>query len=1021
MVRLGKTVMAGALAFLPACGSGPGSAPASSPPREPAPAELFAGLPLVRPSRYLASDATWIERAEGGIDRVVVNGRRMEVRGAEIVRLGPLGPELRGGAAAPAWADSGPTRYVFWSGREVFGAERWDGELRRLGTLPSEPRRAFDWVDGVGLVLDGGAVVARAVGGTPVMLPVGLVVDALAVDARRALAVTVLGRAALTVDGGASFRDVTAELGQILAIEARGEALAVALRDGRTRVLGADSRFADARGFVGPLRGKPAEADADLWPDGGSGGALAAAVRSGLPLPDGGAVITARGFVGRLDLASLRTTQIASLARVAPEADCAPFRAADAVLLACASESRASLVDVSGAPRLERSFDLTKAPAMDRFLGADGEAIGFLGPCDGSAPRPSPGALLDGSEDYDVSTSRSAIFCVREGRDAWVEHRLTGADATEVVAWIPRAHGGAVALVARRGMTLPDRDRVSIDGALRVVRVARDEPPLALPAYGFRGPELLSRTLRARPDGTIEGFLPAAVGMLSATGVVFDAAGRVRAFTGPPNANQIVMAGMSALTQTDEGKLFETTSGGQRWFEVAPPPATSVLFPSDCSPVGCQIGPFVRLGWSGAADPVASSADAKEGSLGRFPSRLSRRTLRGRYGRPPLAPPVARLVCAFDGPAEGKHAADSFGFGFVPGVKPRASMALRLAGFGVVTIPSGGLQVAPTGDAEIAWVAPLDLSGKIQRVETPLAQSGLGPQGFRGREIKLAYVLDPSSGLDAIATRSRESCIAGMLDAAGVTRPVGGCAEEPSVGVDVGGRLFTLNPRSDALVVSVAEGARRRRPKEGPARPRAPAEADPAKLPVALHDLARSPLGGPSEGFMFGAGARAGAPVAVVVDVHGKASLAAIDPTSGALGAEEPLAPLTALALGGEAACTFARAGEARVVLPFTSAIGLDPAALPGVLSTGLTGVSVLRWSKERACLDAVELSVRDERYDVESNEMAGVLRKLTARFDTAGTRGRGTAALLLVTHGTEVRQPLACTRVLPGPTPSQY
>lgn len=1001
---------AGVLGLLPACGSGPAQAPAAPPPRGPLGAELVAGLPLVRPSRYLVPEAIWVERGEGGLDRVVVNGRRMEVRGAEIVRLGPLGPELRGGAAAPTWTASGPTRYVFWSGRDLFGAERWDGELRRLGTLPTEPRRAFDWLDGVGLVLDGGAVVVRAAGGAPTRLPVGLVVDALAVDARRALAVTALGRAELTVDGGASFRDASAELGPTLSIEARGEALAVALRDGHTRVLGEDGRFVDARGFVGPLRGKPDEADADLWPNGGSRGALAAAVRSGLPLRDGGVVITDRDFVGRLDLASLRTTQVASLARVAPDANCEPFRAADAVLLACASESRASLVDVSGAPRLERSFDLTSAPAMDRFLGADGEAIGFLGPCDGSAPRPPPSTFMEGSDDSDASTSRSATFCVRAGRDAWVEHRLAGEDATEVVAWIPRAHGGAVALVARPGMTLPDRDRISTDGALRVVRLARDEPPLALPPYGFRGPALLSRTLRARPDGTIEGFLPAAAGMLSAMGVVIDASGRVQAFTGPPNANQIVTAGMSALTQTEEGKLFETIDGGKRWIEVAPPPAESVPFPSECSPLGCQIGPFLRVGWSGSAEPPVVEAPTQART------RDSRRATRGFYGRPLPAPPVARLVCAFDGPADGKRAADSYGFGFVPGVQPRAAIMLRLGSLGAVTMPMTSAQITPTGDAEVAWVAPLDLAGTIQRVSMPLGQLGLGAPVFRGRDVKLAYLLDPASGLDAIATGSREACLAGLLDTAGVTRPVGGCAEEPSVGVDLGGRIFTLHPRSDTLVVSAAEAPPRRRPKEGAVRPRGAAEAVEAKLPLALHDLARTPLGGNSQGFTFGAGVRAGAPVAILVDIHGTASLAAIDATSGALAAEEPLASLTSLALAGDAACASARANEARVVLPFTSAIGIDTASLPGVFATGLAGVAVLRWSKERACLDAIEIGIRDERYDIESSEMPGVLRKLMARFDTPGAKGRGTASLLLVTHGTEVRQPLACTRILPGP-----
>src|SRR4051812_14629995 len=86
-------------------------------------------VPLISPARYLVPDAAWIERASDGLDRVVVNGRRMEVRGAETVRLGPADPEVLGGAVAPPWAGSGPSRYVFWKGRELYGAETFDGAL----------------------------------------------------------------------------------------------------------------------------------------------------------------------------------------------------------------------------------------------------------------------------------------------------------------------------------------------------------------------------------------------------------------------------------------------------------------------------------------------------------------------------------------------------------------------------------------------------------------------------------------------------------------------------------------------------------------------------------------------------------------------------------------------------------------------------------------------------------------------------------------------------------------------------
>src|SRR5262249_39328433 len=158
---------------------------------------------------------------------------------------------------------------------------------------------------------------------------------------------------------------------------------------------------------------------------------------------------TSRGFVGRLDLATLRTTSVATLEGIAPNADCYPFRAADATLLACADHDRASVIDVSGTPRLERTFELTGARDGDRFAGFDGEALGYFGTCDGKPAKASRGEGMFGGEVYDAWPPRSAVFCVRVSRDEWVEHRLDASDAGDVIAWIPRPGGGAVAIVGR--------------------------------------------------------------------------------------------------------------------------------------------------------------------------------------------------------------------------------------------------------------------------------------------------------------------------------------------------------------------------------------------------------------------------------------------------------------------------------------------------------------------------------------------------------------------------------------------
>jgi hypothetical protein len=67
----------------------------------------------------------------------------------------------------------------------------------------------------------------------------------------------------------------------------------------------------------------------------------------------------------------------------------------------------------------------------------------------------------------------------------------------------------------------------------------------------------------------------------------------------------------------------------------------------------------------------------------------------------------------------------------------------------------------------------------------------------------------------------------------------------------------------------------------------------------------------------------------------------------------------------------------------------------------------VLRWSRDRVCLDALEMRVRDERFDEtpSSREPRGSLHKLVARFGRDG----GKATLVEIEPGVEVRQRLLC------------
>ncbi|WP_437630139.1 hypothetical protein [Sorangium sp. So ce854] len=1036
---------------LAACGAADPAAPGPGAP-DPEDRALGPLAPLVAlgPARYVAQPAPGlVERVvQGGreIDRVVVSGRRAELHGVE--RLVPVGdddgPELAGGAAFPAWARPGAppgSGYVFWSDRDLYTAGSFSGELRALAPLPGDVVGVFPWLDGIGLVTSAGAFAVHGASGALRALGLPSIVAAAAASERRALGLTAFGRALLTLDAGASYRDVTAEFGEAVAVDVRGEAIVAWTADGLERAVDAGGRVGELRA---PRAQRPAGGDA-AWPDRAPFARLAAAVDAGLPLGDGGAAVAEDGLVGRVDLATGRASSSAPLPP--GSGACAPFRASDALLAVCVGTDRASVVDISAdarALRIDRAFELRSGEEeAERFVGVDGEALGYVGPCEG-LPRPrldlraiSRGALAGGS------THGSAAFCVRRGPGAWVEHRLDPADAIDVLGWIPRRGGGAVALVARPGASLRDEERVEERGALRVVRLARGEPPLSLPRLPRYGePALLSRALAVLADDTVEGWLPAQDHAARLAPVAIDAAGRLRRYPLPARASALAASGPFALVETEDGRFFETIDRGKRWAPVAPPPGSGAARVEGCSAVGCRVGPFLRIGWSTA--PRAGAAPAPGAAVAEPPGAAVAEPPRGRAPRdrdgpqPPLRPaPVARLDCSFAGPPAAARVPESPGFGAVAASPLRGSGQVRLGTLGVLTLPSFGgalpARGASAGDAELAWIAPLDLRAEIRRAVVPLTSAALAQLEYRPYEAQVALVIDRDGRVAPVAAGPREACLAGVLDAALATRPIGGCAPLRSVGVDLGDRAVFLSARYDGLAVS-AVGLR------AGARRAWPAGAPPAGLrELHVQRTARaSPSSAQQPRFAYGAGARDRAPVFVAVSGGGGAVLSPVDPGLGALGPEEALASLGELAAGSAPSCA-PRRGEARVVLPFDSEIGLVPGALPGVIEAGTAGVAVIRWSRDRACLDAVELNVRDERYEIDPGfyEATGAVKKLVARFagpaaaapprargaesgrpSAAPARpveppqGAGAGTLVLVTHGQEVRQPVRCTAV---------
>ncbi|MEZ4306524.1 MAG: hypothetical protein R3F14_00530 [Polyangiaceae bacterium] len=970
----------GAALLAPGCGGDP-HATAKPPPPAPPPTR---GLVAFGPAQYLQQSYGWIEHTPAGTDLVVANGRRAEIKDNKRVRTAESDIDLDGGALMPAWV-KGPLRYVFWDGRDLFGTTTFMGPLVKLGQTPQEaPGHAFDWIDGLALTTDTTTLVL--VPGTApdlkdtrlVPLPVPGGVTGLAADAKRAIVTNVFGRSVLTIDGGKTFRDVTEDTGEVRNFEVRGDDLVLLTSTGRDRFVGPDGKLSESAVAPGPLRGSPPPELDDTFAEITTDSLLYSIGDASIPLGDGVILVISGDTLAKIDASTGKVLSGTTLADVDNE-DCVPVRVSDTLLLACRSRERAMVIDVTGVPRIERTFELeteeSSSGRLDAFSVADGLGIGYLGPCSGPPPVRDEVDAISGASQRNMSAQRSPVFCARAAADLWVEHRLGPEDATDVVGWMPRPGGDAVALIARIGRYVPAEDRVFTQGGLRVVRIPRTEPPLALSGYSNRSYETASRDMRAGADGSIEAWLDSNNYGNNTLVAVIDAQGSVRTRPMPPRIDGLAHDGPFALARSDDGRLYETVDFGRRWVEVQPPPGSKQSTrPNECSAAGCSVGAFVRIGWD-SVDPKLPAAAADYET-----ARAGARALREQYEyrRPPQKHPITKLVCSYAAPGVGARQADSYGFGFTPVSTPRmGGGSNRLGYIGSFSLPWWQGPMPSSLDMDLAWVDPLDLDGVIHRASIPLSRAGV-TLTHRPYEIHLGYVMDEEGRIDVIPTGPKDQCVGPVLEEAGAVLKVGSCLEDPSMGVRIKDRILLGTARWSSFAISALD-----LPSVG---------TGAAAVGSALKELRAVRTPSSFRGFTAGIGVRAGLPVGVAVDGAGQAVLAPIDPSDGYIGEAELLAPLTDLRVATDPRCPTADRladREARVLLPFEALVGLSEDSLPGVIASGTAGVAIVRWSPDLACLESVEMTVKDDRFDPDGNnyEPPGSLRKLIARFTKAPPR----------------------------------
>ncbi|HEX4337178.1 MAG TPA: hypothetical protein VH062_14770 [Polyangiaceae bacterium] len=619
MFRPKGSRLASRLAFaallLPACGARPVKARA--------PVASGASIPAA-PS-VVGASARWfpvIDEAEprllemdpDGSARVVERGLRLVEhpdgrleRADQLIPDGPLGA-----LALPSRLGGG---FVFYSvadeSTRLYRAPTWTGKLVPLVRLPfevAEIRAGLDRLYAlstrtravVGIDPTNGALIGRgtlppspAYGG---MAFADAWLGALEVDIRGAL---------VTFDAGLGFHPVRAPMtvpgvfeqgGHIVLGTTRG-AFSLEPSGELERVDGPNPGVSAPEGS--PRRGQSStsedegdgENDDDLRPNEGVLGPrpLEVAVLRGMPDGAGSAVVVANGALARVDLTDGRI--LAVDAHAAPGgATCDGVRLFDGIGFVCGEHLGATTIYAYRPPLALVPVLYFKEPRVVSPGGTG--ALSVRGSCPGSAP-PS-----------------DATYCIlsRDGRTR--EVRVRGDVGAERV--VALADGRAVVVVPPRLGVAGQLTTLGEDGGSESVAISLDGLPGDTQKLVARG---LWLDGIHESDRNVLGAWVA--GSSTFVGVRLGLDGKVAAGTVRENVGRASLSGEFGLVTDEHGGGRQTMDGGDTWYELSLPTAADPTAASaadherGCSPVGCSIGQWLRVGWTKGSDTGALSMVAE--------------------------------------------------------------------------------------------------------------------------------------------------------------------------------------------------------------------------------------------------------------------------------------------------------------------------------------------------------------------------------------------------------------------------
>lgn len=541
--------------------------PAPRPQQAPSSSATEPATPPPVPQYRLA----WVYPEQAAPEQAIIGGLRFEQGPAGLTFADSTTKNrLDGGRAIPPFTGRG---FAFWDGAGFYRASEFLGRLEPLATAPFEINDvSFGPKFWLLRASDGDRWAIHPKTGADVALePQGLL-DIEAAGDGRVVAVLELGRALVSTDGGATYRDVQRDLSGS-PVELSREPLGFVLdqrqlvtleRDGTLRrrpatpKLSGDGKFRDRR--LPSSLSVPSGERERFAP-------LNQAVASGVHGRPGHALVALEASLCEVDLST------GQVVRQGPELlpgspDCQLLRPGGELLMACKTREALAIfskVD-SQRPVLERSFE--GQPALhitaDRLLVDKG--------CDAEPAPLSACARFASGEWKQLSKREDPAEKARV--DAAAAAGAAAAPDPRPTAFVPRADGGAIALVAELGgyIDLASGQAIRLKG-------------------GQEG-----RIMRDATNCWVDGA--GGLRCLTATGAyAWDKEGNPE-----PQVFQFTWvraAGARGLGRDKDGRFFQTEDYGKTWIEVAGPPgkAEGNNHQSRCSDVGCIFNGWLRTGW----------------------------------------------------------------------------------------------------------------------------------------------------------------------------------------------------------------------------------------------------------------------------------------------------------------------------------------------------------------------------------------------------------------------------------------